>query len=119
VATTSADALPRRAARGAAPGTGTTTGTEEDVASETRVAPLWRVLLHNDDVTTMDFVVWLLQTLFQKPQAQAVALMLEVHRTGIGVAAVCPRERAELYVEQVHSLARARGFPLAASAEPA
>jgi ATP-dependent Clp protease adaptor protein ClpS len=91
---------------------------EPDVASDVRVDPLWRVILHDDDVTTMDFVVWLLVTLFRKPHAEATRLMLEVHRTGASTVATCPRERAELYVEQVHSLARPRGFPLTASAEP-
>ena len=82
-------------------------------------APPWRVVLHNDDVTTMDFVVWLLVTLFAKAQADAVALMLEIHRTGAATVVVCSQERAELYVEQVHSLARPRGYPLTASAEAA
>ena len=92
---------------------------EPVVGEETKVSPPWRVILHNDDVTTMDFVVHLLVTLFAKPQADAVRLMLEVHRTGAATVATCPQERAELYVEQVHSLARARGFPLTATAESA
>ena len=91
---------------------------EPVVVSETKPAPLWRVILHNDDVTTMDFVVHLLVTIFGKGQAEAVRLMLEVHHVGASTVATCPQERAELYVEQVHSLARGRGFPLCASAEP-
>jgi ATP-dependent Clp protease adaptor protein ClpS len=93
--------------------------TEATVASDVRLAPPWRVVLHDDDVTTMEFVVWLLEHLFHKPQPEAVRLMLEVHTRGAGVAAVCGQERAELYVEQVHSLARPRGFPLTATTEPA
>src|SRR5688572_18675042 len=100
--------------------TSTTTPVRKtDVEEDVEKAPPWRVVLHNDDVTTMDFVVWLLVTLFAKPQEEAVALMLEVHRTGAATVTVCPQERAELYVEQVQSLARGRGYPLAASAEPA
>jgi ATP-dependent Clp protease adaptor protein ClpS len=86
----------------------------EDVV---QVARPWRVILHNDDVTTMDFVVWLLVTLFGKSYDDSVAIMLAVHETGAGTATVCAQERAELYVEQVHSLARPRGFPLSASCE--
>jgi ATP-dependent Clp protease adaptor protein ClpS len=100
---------------------GTTTVTpdvSECVEEEVWQAPPWRVILHNDDVTTMEFVVWLLMTLFGKPFDEATRLMLEVHHQGSGVATVCARERAELYVEQVHSLARGRGFPLVASTEP-
>ena len=91
---------------------------EPDVVTDVRVSPPWRVILHDDDVTTMDFVVHLLVTLFAKPQPEAVELMLLVHNTGSATVTVCPQERAELYVEQVRSLARARGYPLVASAEP-
>lgn len=83
------------------------------------VAPRWNVILHDDDVTTMEFVVWLLVSLFGRALDDAVALMLEVHETGAAVVCACSQERAELYVEQVTSLARPRGFPLVASCEPA
>lgn len=92
---------------------------EPTVDERTEVAPLWSVILHNDDVTPMDFVVDLLISLFGRPLAEAVVLMLEVHETGASTVCSCPQERAELYVEQVHSLARPRGFPLTASCEPA
>lgn len=92
---------------------------EPVVEEEVEVARPWHVILHDDDVTTMDFVVWLLVTLFARPYDDAVRLMLEVHETGAAAVATCPRERAELYVEQVHSLARAQGYPLAASCEEA
>jgi ATP-dependent Clp protease adaptor protein ClpS len=90
---------------------------EPTTEQETRVSPPWRVILHNDDVTTMDFVVWLLVTLFGKSYDDALTLMMAVHNTGSATVTVCPQERAELYVEQVHSLARPRGFPLVASCE--
>jgi ATP-dependent Clp protease adaptor protein ClpS len=98
--------------------TASPTKPEDLVRDDVRQAPPYRVILHNDDVTTMEFVVWLLEHLFHKSQPEATRLMLEVHTRGLGVAAVCARERAELYVEQVHSLARPRGFPLTATTEP-
>jgi ATP-dependent Clp protease adaptor protein ClpS len=91
---------------------------EPDVVTDVRVSPPWRVILHNDEVTTMEFVVHLIMTLFAKPKPEAEALMLLVHFTGCATVAVCPQERAELYVEQVRSLARAQGFPLVATTEP-
>lgn len=83
------------------------------------VATPWNVILHDDDVTTMEFVVWLLVSLFGLPLEDAVTRMLEVHETGAAVVCSCSQERAELYVEQVVSVARPRGFPLAATCEPA
>ena len=84
----------------------------------TKTLPPWKVLLHDDDVTTFEFVIWLLVKLFGKPFDEAVRLTWEIHTGGVGLVAVTTQERAELYVEQVHSLARPRGFPLTASAEP-
>jgi ATP-dependent Clp protease adaptor protein ClpS len=78
---------------------------------------LYRVLLHNDDYTTMEFVVHVLQSVFNHPEAEATAIMLHVHRKGIGVAGVYPYEVAETKVEKVHSLARAHEFPLRCSME--
>jgi ATP-dependent Clp protease adaptor protein ClpS len=86
---------------------------------QTALAPRWKVILHNDDVTTFEFVVLLLISIFQKELEEAVRLTQEVHDTGAALVTVTGLERAELYVEQVHSLARAQGFPLAASMEPA
>lgn len=94
------------------------TRTEERTDARSRQAPRWRVILHNDDVTTFDFVVGLLVSVFQKEPEEAFRLTQEVHTTGAAMVAVTTQERAELYVEQVHSLARPRGFPLAASIEP-
>ncbi len=93
---------------------------EVEEKTEERVdrLPPWKVILHNDDVTTFDFVIWLLVTLFHKPSEEAVMLAWEIHRGGLAPVCVTSRERAELYVEQVHSLARPRGFPLTASIEP-
>ncbi len=91
---------------------------EPETAQQTTLAPRWKVLLHDDPVTTFDFVIGLLIAVFQKEPTEAVRLTYEVHETGVALITVTSRERAELYVEQVHSLARPRGFPLTASIEP-
>ncbi len=94
-----------------------------DVITRTRTEkklkrpPLYKVLLHNDDYTTMEFVVHVLQSVFNHPEAEATAIMLHVHRKGVGVAGVYPYEVAETKVEKVHSLARAHEFPLRCSME--
>jgi ATP-dependent Clp protease adaptor protein ClpS len=80
---------------------------------------LFKVLFHNDDKTTMEFVVAVLVEIFRKDQESAVKIMMEVHEKGIGLVAVEPYERAEFHRDQVVSLARPRGYPLAVSIEPA
>lgn len=90
------------------------TGTRE----EAQLAKRWKVLLLNDDVTTFQFVTDLLKTLFRKPHDEAVRLTQEIHRTGSALITVTSREHAELYVEQVRSIARPRGYPLTATMEP-
>ena len=49
---------------------------------------MWRVLLHNDDYTTQEFVVWVLETIFRKPSAEAFDIMMSVHQSGVGVAGI-------------------------------
>jgi len=88
-----------------------------DFANETREPRLFRVLLHNDDYTTMDFVVHVLQRVFHKPEPEAMNIMLAVHKKGFGVCGVYTAEVAETKVETVHSMAKAAGFPLRASLE--
>ncbi len=78
---------------------------------------LYKVLLHNDDYTTMEFVVFVLQSIFHRSEAEAVQVMLHVHRKGIGVAGVYTYEIAETKVAQVHALARQNEYPLRASLE--
>jgi ATP-dependent Clp protease adaptor protein ClpS len=85
---------------------------------ETRVAPRWKVILLNDDVTTFEFVIDLLVRLFHKEWREAVRLTHEVHETGSAVVEITSFERAELYVEQIRSTARPSGFPLCATLEP-
>lgn len=78
----------------------------------------WKVLLHNDEFTTMDFVVDVLKRHFGKNDAEAVHVMLKVHHEGIGVAGLYPRDTAETKVERVTGEARAQGMPLRVTAEP-
>ena len=79
---------------------------------------MYRVLLHNDDYTPMDFVVRLLETVFHRNESDATRIMLHVHNTGVGVAGVYTHEIAETKVTQVHILARKHEHPLMASMEP-
>ena len=74
--------------------------------------PLFQVLLHNDDYTTMEFVVFVLQSIFNMPEDQAVQVMLNVHVKGIGVAGVYTYEVAEMKMAKTTALARENEFPL-------
>ena len=80
--------------------------------SEIEEPPMYRVMLLNDDYTTMDFVVEVLVYVFQKSSDEAMRIMLNVHRSGVGVCGVYPYEVAETKVETVEVLARENGFPL-------
>ena len=94
---------------------------EEDVISEVRdeidEPPMYKVLLHNDDYTTMEFVVEILMLVFNKPPEEAVEIMLNVHQKGIGICGVYTYEVSETKVNTVHSLAREYGFPLKCTME--
>jgi len=79
--------------------------------------PLYRVLLHNDDFTTMDFVVHVLEAVFALPNQKAVQIMLHVHLRGAGVAGVYTYEIAEMKVNEATSLARLHEFPLLCTME--
>lgn len=79
--------------------------------------PLYKVFLHNDDFTTMEFVVFILLTVFNHSEDEAIRLMLKVHRQGIGLAGVYTYEVAEMKVEKVTSLAQANEFPLLCTME--
>ena len=96
---------------------------EEDagVRQESRLKEprLFRVILHNDHYTTMDFVVKVIVAVFHKPAAQATKIMLDVHRKGVGVVGVYTHDIAATKVSQVHEMARQSEFPLRASCEEA
>jgi ATP-dependent Clp protease adaptor protein ClpS len=79
---------------------------------------LWRVLLHNDDYTTQDFVVWILQTVFHKPPGEAFDIMMNVHRSGMGLAGVYTHDVAETKLKTTRQLAEQHEFPLLVTMEP-
>ena len=90
-----------------------------EAEEEVRQPPLYRVLLHNDDYTTMDFVVYVLQTIFHRSESDAIRLMLQVHQQGFGVAGVFTHEIAEMKVSETMELARANEYPLLCTLEEA
>ncbi len=92
-----------------------------DVLEETRETvkrpSLFRVVLHNDDYTTMEFVITVLESIFHKSPAEAHRIMMQVHTRGHGVCGAYPFELAETKVSLVHDAAREEGCPLRASVE--
>ena len=90
-----------------------TSDTEEDI----KEPPMYKVLLHNDHYTTMEFVVEILMYVFHKPIEAATRIMLNVHKNGIGICGSYTYEVAETKVDTVHMLAKDRGFPLKCSME--
>lgn len=93
-------------------------GVQEAVITKVKKPPLYKVLIHNDDYTTMEFVVWVLKKFFGKTQEQADAIMLKVHHEGVGICGIYTFEVAETKVEQVSRAARSEGHPLKCSLEP-
>jgi ATP-dependent Clp protease adaptor protein ClpS len=92
---------------------GVATATRRKVARP----PKYKVILYNDDYTPMEFVVSILENLFQKGPTEATQIMLAIHRTGLGIAGVYVQDVAETKVAAVHSTAEQRGFPLRAGVE--
>ena len=99
-------------------------GEKEDVLTDSRTEQklerprLWRVLLHNDDYTTQDFVVWVLESIFHRPRGEAFAIMMSVHRSGMGVAGVYTHDVAETKLKATRQLAEEHEFPLLVTMEP-
>jgi ATP-dependent Clp protease adaptor protein ClpS len=85
---------------------------------QTRKPRLWKVILHNDDYTTMEFVLHVLETVFNRQPAEAHELMLQVHTRGMCVAGVYTYEIAETKVSTVEQMARAAEFPFLCTMEP-
>src|SRR3954466_7876410 len=79
---------------------------------------MWRVLLHNDDYTTQDFVVWILETIFHKERGEAFTIMLSVHQSGMGLAGIYTHDVAETKVKATKQLAEQHEFPLLVTMEP-
>jgi ATP-dependent Clp protease adaptor protein ClpS len=80
--------------------------------------PLYKVLLHNDDYTTMEFVVLVLMKFFHKTETEATHIMLSVHHKGHGVAGVYTKDVAETKVAEVQDYAKEHGMPLRLTVEP-
>jgi ATP-dependent Clp protease adaptor protein ClpS len=78
---------------------------------------LFKVLLHNDDFTTMEFVVFVLEYVFKRDTMEAFTIMLKVHNEGVGLAGVYPYEIATMKAEKAMNLARAREYPLLCTVE--
>ena len=89
---------------------------EEEILTEE--PPLFKAILLNDDYTSMDFVVSLLENVFKKSPSEAVKLMLQIHKGGQAVCGIYPKQIAEAKMELVHQRARTEGFPLKCVIEP-
>ena len=95
------------------------TGLVLEERTRTKKPPMYKVLLHNDDYTTREFVVWVLQSVFHKSEGEAIAVMSHVHNNGVGIAGVYTFEVAETKVTKTLHLAKAQQYPLQLSIEPA
>jgi len=98
--------------------TGTVTRTRTKTQRKVAKPPRYKVLLHNDDFTSREFVVEVLKVVFHRPESEATRIMLHVHQNGVGIAGVYSYEVAETKVLTVEALAREREFPLMLSIEP-
>lgn len=92
--------------------------TEQETRQKVGKPRMFKVMLHNDNYTTMEFVVLVLMSIFHRSETEAVRIMLDVHRQGIGLAGVYQREIAETKVQRVLDMARQAQFPLMCSMEP-
>lgn len=94
------------------------TETTPEVDERTTLARRWRVIVHNDDVTPVQFVVAVLMNVFRLGLGEADHVTLEAHHTGVAHVITLPLEEAEVRVETAHGMARAKHFPLTFSYEP-
>lgn len=108
--------------KNAPPGPGKPGGPDEQVDVKTRpvtqVPRRFKVIFHNDDYTTMEFVVSVLMQFFHKSETEATYLMLKVHKTGSAIAGYYSRDVAETKVQEVQKHAQEHGMPLMLTAEP-
>lgn len=104
------------------PGGGPDTDKQRDLAikerEKTKKPPMYKVLMHNDDYTTKEFVVMVLEGVFHKSEVEATKIMMHVHQNGVGVAGVYTHQVAETKVAKTMALARRYEFPLQLSIEP-
>ncbi len=96
------------------------TGLATKTRAKSRLQPpsMWKVILHNDDYTTQEFVVFVLRSVFHKPESEAMRLMLAVHRQGKGIAGLYIHDVAETKILQVSALAEQHEYPLLCTMEP-
>ena len=92
--------------------------TDQETRQKIDQPRMYKVLLHNDNYTTMEFVVMILMSVFHKAEGEAVQIMLDVHRKGAGLAGIYQREIAETKVQRVLQLARQAQFPFMCTMEP-
>jgi ATP-dependent Clp protease adaptor protein ClpS len=92
--------------------------TDSRVHEQVQPPVMWRVILHNDDYTTQEFVVWILETVFHKVPAEAFTIMMRVHQSGLGIAGIYTRDIAETKVAATKRLAEQHEFPLLVTMEP-
>lgn len=92
--------------------------TETRKSEKLQKPPLFKVLFHNDNYTTMEFVVQVLREIFHKSESDSVQIMLNIHRNGLGVAGIYTYEIAETKINKTHALAREAEFPLKLTMEP-
>lgn len=94
---------------------------DEEVLTETKEKlekpPMYKVLLHNDDFTTMEFVVFVLNRVFKRSEAESVVIMLKVHNEGVGVAGIYSYEVAKMKAEKAMNMAKAQEFPFLCTVE--
>jgi len=93
-------------------------GVAEKTRPKTEEPKLYKVLLHNDDYTTMEFVITILESVFAKSPAEAYQIMMHVHTKGTGIAGIYPFEVAETKAVMVEERAKESGHPLRCSIEP-
>jgi ATP-dependent Clp protease adaptor protein ClpS len=91
---------------------------DSDVEERVDHPRLWKVLLHNDDYTTQEFVVWVLESIFHLPHAEAFGIMMHVHQAGVGVAGLFTRDVAETKVKATQHMAEQHEYPLLVTIEP-
>jgi ATP-dependent Clp protease adaptor protein ClpS len=91
---------------------------DSDVRSETALEPLYRILIHNDDVTPYNYVILVLQTIFKLSHELAEHITWVAHTTGIACVVIRPRSEAQRLVDKAHAVARLDGYPLTFTIEP-
>lgn len=89
----------------------------EETETKLKKPKLYKVILHNDDFTTMEFVVFVLKYVFNRDDAEAFTIMLKVHNEGLGIAGIYPYEIANMKSNKAINLAKAREYPLLCTVE--